>query len=212
MHPFPMDEAHLRWEFELISRQPLAWIQRAVALRRSSDVLFERYVRAVHVHQELFPVDESSGLPTPVNRPMTDEELVAFGERGLGPVACMLLGLAIENLAKALLVHRQPELVSGEGIGESVGNHGIRSLLSTLKLDVDAHTEQALGYLSDLVLWAGKYPVPKNPLKAVEPAPDGRVVYRPVGALPPIRDASLPVYRALADALKAEVGDALNIL
>src|SRR5207247_2696068 len=87
--PFVTQEALARQAkgvFEKRGRDPRAWQAYALSLRESARVLWD--------HADAAPDDASRG------------------ERfGLVPVAMMLAGLAIEVVAKALLVHRNPRLV-----------------------------------------------------------------------------------------------------
>ena len=83
---------------------------------------------------------------------------------GLIHSALLLLGLAVENAAKAVYVARDPSLLSMERLDQfpnsSDKGHGIGSLVAGLFALTEAESD-LLSRLQEHVVWAGRYPIPR---------------------------------------------------
>jgi hypothetical protein len=84
-------------------------------------------------------------------------DLADFADEPL--VAMLLAGLALENLAKGLVIRR--EGLSGRGLG-SLDKHETLSYLTRAKVRLSNSERKLVRRLEAYVLWAGRYPVPKN--------------------------------------------------
>jgi hypothetical protein len=92
------------------------WVIAAIPLKRASDYLSdlaeaasERDLSRVRAQAESLKL----GFSQPGPRDMTAEEVADMWDESLRPVAFMLLGLAFENLLKAVLVRRGLVSVTG---------------------------------------------------------------------------------------------------
>ena len=65
----------------------------------------------------------------------------------------MLCGLSLELLYKAIIL---------ETGGEPPATHNLHKLASSAKIVMDADDLELLDVLTDHIVWAGKYPVPKG--------------------------------------------------
>ena len=134
------------WEqhFKRMNR-PSDWLQSACRLKHGAELLFEAY--------------SSAAL-------LADEERAGDEDFGLAGVATLLYGLAMENMMKAVLLHRGIAKVA-----ETDGNvswnvdgakqHDLVSLSKQASLRTLESVElKLLERLSAFVCWAGKYPTP----------------------------------------------------
>ena len=75
------------------------------------------------------------------------------------PAAQLLYAYAIENVLKGLIVANQPNLIDGTRINKSIESHNLLTLASTATFQVHIQEEPVLKALSELSVWAGRYPV-----------------------------------------------------
>jgi hypothetical protein len=124
-----------RARFAKRGSDPLSWLGYALALRDSARLLWD--------HAEAASDD------------------AAKTERfGLTLVALMLAGLAIEVLAKALLVQQNSAVVSDFRGGKG---HDIVALVERTKVPITRDQRTDLRHLSGFVTFAGRYPIPTGP-------------------------------------------------
>jgi hypothetical protein len=80
---------------------------------------------------------------------------------GTGQVFLMLAGLAIENLAKALLVHRKlVSVTKGSITRKDLQAHGVETLLGRAGVKLSKEERRLIRRLDKAVEWSGRYPVP----------------------------------------------------
>jgi hypothetical protein len=122
-----------RARFAKRASDPLYWLGYALALRDSARLLWSH-------------ADADDAAKT--------------GPYWREPVALMLAGLAIEVLAKALLVQQNPAVVSD--FRGSKG-HDIVALVARTKVPIARGERAELRHLSGFVTFAGRYPIPTGP-------------------------------------------------
>ena len=69
-------------------------------------------------------------------------------------VALLLIGLAVENITKAMLIQKSP--------GSSPRGHNLLSLARDTGIKLAHSEEEVLSLLTEFVTWAGRYPVPNK--------------------------------------------------
>jgi hypothetical protein len=79
----------------------------------------------------------------------------------LVPVYMMFMGLAIENLAKAIFVAREHYFGQENSKPESLG-HKLLDLFDRIQFEVNEAEYFLVERLEIFVVWAGRYPVPKS--------------------------------------------------
>lgn len=165
------EKDRLGWEFELLGQGAFNWVLSASALLRSADLVYGRYIAAAEIQSSLYFRD-SAGIPRAVERPPSQKEVLLLPDTSLGPVALMLLGLALENLAKALLVQASPALVTrDDGIEKQrLKGHHLDTLIDACDRVVDEKERKALRVLSQYCIWAGRYPIPTKPVSPTQAA------------------------------------------
>lgn len=151
----------LKWAFGLNARMPLNWAIKAQEQARAAAVLFERSRAARRLSADLFYRD-CSGLPVARPQPLTPEEQTLLPDVEMYRVAFMLLGAAIEDLAKGILVGRNPTWVKDGKLDPRLTTHDLKSLTQRCEVSVPEADQVALRVLTEHVVWAGRYHIPKS--------------------------------------------------
>jgi hypothetical protein len=132
-----------------LAESPEAWHNTALGLMHSSDVIWTRWLERL---------SRLRGGKSRAFAPDEGADIVY-----LLPASYLLRGLAIENLLKGLLVARDPSQVR-RAIRWNVsrGGHDLVQLSRLAGLDIDEDEQRVLDALTEAVIWAGRYPVPRN--------------------------------------------------
>lgn len=69
-----------------------------------------------------------------------------------------LVGLAMENLAKAVHVARTRSAVGGDRLIDDLKTHSLLHLLGRVGIELDADEAYLVERLETFVTWAGRYP------------------------------------------------------
>jgi hypothetical protein len=75
------------------------------------------------------------------------------------PPAQMLYAFAIENVLKGLIVANDPSLINGDKLNAALKGHDLAALAKTAAFEVYLQEVPVLRALSELAVWAGRYPV-----------------------------------------------------
>jgi len=150
------------------AKDPLEWFKLAEELNYSASIIKEKW-------DSLF---DEYALSCEKNGVESDETLYIFMDLiGVEKTYNFLMGLAIENLIKGKLIEYNPEKVSFiakvnpnnseiiEPIRIEYGwSHNLselaKSLCNVSKLALTEKQENALVYLSETIIWGGRYPAP----------------------------------------------------
>lgn len=123
---------------------PDKWYLVAHSLRAASNVVWDHCIASTRLFVEQWILDG----------PQSQHEMNMYG------VHLMLLGMAMENLAKAILVRNHPERVENETPWRG---HHLGDLFQQAGIEgVTAQEVGILDVLENAIKWAGRYPVPKN--------------------------------------------------
>ena len=129
-----MTEADL---FESIHQDSYSWLRQAKQLRLAANAILPCWEAALLRRR---------------SEPDTQEKMLAYSEAFM-----MLTGLAFENLFKGILYGRNPE----HSLAKSEGGHGIVKMAEGISSLV-AREQDLLERLKLYLVWAGRYPLPKN--------------------------------------------------
>lgn len=151
----------LRWEYTAAGQSVAVWAAAAGSLLRSADLLWNRATASAQLWAEGFTTNER-GLPVATGRRLVGEEIEIFGDREVDRSAVLLLGFAIENLAKSILISRTPGLVGRDGTYRGPDHHDLVTLVGDCGLAVLPDQRACLVALTDYTEWLGRYPVPKS--------------------------------------------------
>jgi hypothetical protein len=75
------------------------------------------------------------------------------------PPAQMLYAFAIENVLKGLIVANDPDVINGDKLNAALKDHDLAALAKKAAFDVHVQEVPVLKALSELAVWAGRYPV-----------------------------------------------------
>ena len=156
---------YLEWEFEMAGREPFTWHVQAQLLIRAAEQLYRRSVAARALEAQVYRRDPQTGLPINDGRPLRAEDVELLSDREQGRIALMLLAFAIENQCKAVLVSKQPQLISGNArLPGSLVTHDLGKLVGACGVAVTSTESAVLARLSEYT-WAGRYPVPTDAIR-----------------------------------------------
>ena len=124
--------------FTRAAEEPLAWQASADSLMRAA--------------RALVPSIEADG------RAASDPAATTF-EPPVTPVYMLLVGLAVENLAKAVHVARTQSAVGGDRLAKDLKTRSLLDLLRRVGLELDDEA-YLVERLEVFVTWAGRYPTP----------------------------------------------------
>jgi hypothetical protein len=141
------------------SQAPAAWLLSAERLRDAAEAILR--------HEQQFEI--------PYFRAYDDATKLAVGiaysegnASGHAEIACpppnyppaqLLYAYAIENVLKGLIVANDPGLADGERLNRTLQSHDLAKLAQTASFEVHVQERPVLDALSELSVWAGRYPV-----------------------------------------------------
>jgi hypothetical protein len=132
--------------FEIVGQEPHAWLMEATQLKRAADLVGQELAKKLAV--------------SPYGRPRY-EDIVLFKSYML------LSGLALENLAKGIIVGRNPGVVTPDTF--NLKGHNLLQLAQQAALPFSDAERDILDRLTAFVVWAGKYPIHLQATKNVHP-------------------------------------------
>jgi len=150
----------VNWAFNLQGRVPLNWGITAITLSRAADLLYSRSEAARRFQAEVFAVQPGRLVPDP--RPLSADEGELLKDTELERVAVMLLGMAVENMAKGILVGRTPSHVKSGELAKKMTGHDLVGLIKMCEVDLNDTELRALRFLTEAIRWTGRYPIPKE--------------------------------------------------
>jgi hypothetical protein len=151
----------LKWEYTTAGRSPEIWSSVTTPLLRAADHLWDRAQDSLSTWRNAFEYD-SKGRPTSTGRKLSEKEIELLRDRELDRPALLLLGCAIEALAKTVLIQRHPELVSDSGtIAAALKHHNLERLVREGGVAMSSELSRNLVALQDY-LWLGRYPIPTH--------------------------------------------------
>ena len=133
--------------------EPTSWLHHALTLRQAAEDLWI----AGNAHDR----NPGSELGTTVLAKYSDPDFVRPEMGGSTRDVCfMLFGFALENLAKGVIVCREPKLVSQVRLKSWHGNgHNLRALFEWSKIQVTEEESKLLDRTNRMTEWKGRYPV-----------------------------------------------------
>jgi len=130
-------------------RSPLVWMSHAQELYASAKVLWKKSSRLRRV--------ESNPLARRLSR-LLSVRLDRYQRPGF-----LLIGLAIENVAKGIVIGLADESEQESALQDLSKNHDIRTVLSKIPQNLrPKYDGKVVEALENHIVWASKYPVPKK--------------------------------------------------
>jgi hypothetical protein len=93
-----------------------------------------------------------------------DRAEVKCEEPNLLPVY-LLHGYAIENALKAILIHRDPNLIQIATLATKITTHDLTKLADVAAFPLSDKERQFLTWLTEVIFWKGRYNVPREARK-----------------------------------------------
>lgn len=158
-HPDEFFHGWIKEQYTRKMRFPLLWMVTAYRLKRAADQLLAISELARRKAIERIWSEHNAkkrGLKPP--EPLSDEDETNL-HIDIDQISTyfMLTGLAIENVAKGILVANDPGLVSDEG-DFTLGTHNLVHCVEQCGIELSAREKEVLEALKEYVLWAGRYP------------------------------------------------------
>ena len=133
--------AKMTEQFTLRANSPAQWRGSAQSLKDCAELVFGAHLAAL---QAVMGGDIGQHV---------------FSHLRTGGVFFLLAGLAVENLVKALVIHRGGATVATR-LPRALKTHGIRALLERLEISLSPEEDKLVSRLETAIAWAGRYPVP----------------------------------------------------
>jgi hypothetical protein len=136
--------------------EPTAWLSHARTLRQAAEDLW--------ISGNAHARNPGSELGTTVLTQWSTPGFVAPDTGGTTRDVClMVFGFAIENLAKGIMVCRDPSLVSRARLKSWHGKgHDLVTLFDRAGISVSTEEKVTLARVSRIAVWKGRYPVAMN--------------------------------------------------
>ena len=133
--------------------QPTSWLWHARALRQAAEDLWA----AGNAHDRA----PGSEIGTTVLVQWTSPDFARPDTGGSTSEVCfMLFGFSLENLAKGIIICRDPKLVSRSGLKKWHGKgHDLSALFDLAAIQVTKEQRDLLNRISRITEWKGRYPV-----------------------------------------------------
>jgi len=141
---------------------PIAWKRKASKLKYAADRLFDLYYESRSRFLERFSQEAEEGTgPIASWHTATEAELSKeVADISLITEYCLLMGYALENLIKGILMAEHPEFFKLDAKVKDIRSHNLVSLCKRCSLDITVDETELLKKLTDHIEWVGKYPVP----------------------------------------------------
>lgn len=149
-------------QFELKALVPGSWQAVSSNLKRAADKLYELYyeARTRWVERSARELQEKRETDQPTSRTLEGQELQDLHDMGLIIPYFLLVGYAIENLLKAILMVQHPEYFDPQGKLDDIKTHKLTDLCRRCGFALQESETRLLQLLSDYIDWRGKYPIP----------------------------------------------------
>jgi len=142
--------------------EPSSWIRKAARLKYAADRLFDIYETSNARFHERFTDEAEAGTgPVTVWHATPQVELGKdIADISLLTEYCLLMGYAIENLLKGLLMAIHPECFKPDTKVTAVQGHSLIKLCNRCSVALTPDEEDLLTRLTEHIVWVAKYPVP----------------------------------------------------
>jgi hypothetical protein len=127
--------------YERASRVPLVWRFASDPLRRAAHILLPVIEEDLRIHSD--PSADTAAFEAPTSH-----------------VYMLLVGLAVENLAKGICVASNPNIIKNDQFSGGLKTHKLLDLLERGGVKLSQEESYLLERLETFINWAGRYPIP----------------------------------------------------
>jgi hypothetical protein len=135
-------------QYQLQSEEPFFWLRQSHRLKLAADLVSNVFTEALSA----FKADPKTFLEQEQQTGRFTVELDSF------PVYVFLYGLAMENLAKGILVSRNPKHFTSS----AQLTHGLLTYIEQCGLALTDKRRALLKEVEVAIIWKGRYPTPKK--------------------------------------------------
>jgi hypothetical protein len=161
-------------------QQAASWLRRAGHLRDAAEVILEHELPAEISYSQAREIAEeevAAKIRGGDNFATADIKATAPNY----PPGQLLYAYAIENVLKGLIVFKRPDLIKEDRLDGELKSHDLNELAKKAKVAVEQEERPVLEALSQLSIWAGRYPVALNPATPACRTPThGSTMARPI--------------------------------
>jgi hypothetical protein len=154
MVPAPLIEEE---QFDETGAVPTHWLWSARKLRKAAEMILREFE---HLGQLAPPGEPVALVPLiPRKGQMLDGPIEGHE---LAPIFMMLAGLALENAFKGVCIKKSPQTVKGGRLPTWLTSHNLAQLSGRAQVSMTRAEKELVERLHVHVMWAGRYPVPKD--------------------------------------------------
>lgn len=141
------------------AQNPVGWLLSAERLRDAAEIIFQ--------HEVAFEIPYFRAHDEAVQKALAIA-CTGTNDAGHSEIACrppnyppaqVLYAYAIENALKGLIVANDPTLINGDRLSVALKCHDLLELAKAAAFQVHIQEQSVLAALSQLSVWAGRYPV-----------------------------------------------------
>jgi hypothetical protein len=151
------DQQFLQQHYEWFQKS-YHWHEKAVSLRAMANALYSKALPGLHRYEKARNV----ALKELRHRSIVPIKAV---EPDILP-AIALYGAALENAFKGLMVSKDPTLIGARKVSPKLRSHKLVELARDAGISLSPSEEYLLKWVSEVVIWKGRYPVPTNTERA----------------------------------------------
>ena len=143
-------------------QQPFSWLRSAGHLRDAAEMILRHELQAEISYSLAHKIADEEATAASVR---DDADFGVADIKATAPnypPAQLLYAYAIENVLKGLIVFKRPELIQEHKLDDELKNHDLNELAENAEVTVEHEERPILEALSQLSIWAGRYPVALN--------------------------------------------------
>ncbi len=144
------------------AQRPTAWLLSAERLRDAADAILKPELPAEIPYFEAHKIAEEEAVADAYSdgNDAGVAEIKAIPPNY--PPAQLMYAYAIENVLKGLIVSKQPDLIQERELDGELATHNLIKLAEKAEFMVHVRERPVLEALSQLSIWAGRYPVART--------------------------------------------------
>lgn len=140
------------------------WLSSAIRLFEAAEVIFRS--------QESIRIEYERALEAAIEEAERNGKADIWSDEPNFQPAQLLCGFAIENALKGIIVANEPDRISEERLDRDLQNHDLTVLARLARFSLSSDDEHVCRLLTDIVLWAGRYPVATRAERQMKGASD----------------------------------------
>ena len=141
------------------AQSPVGWLLSAERLRDAAEAILQHEVQYEVSYFRAYDaaVKEAQAIAFAEGNDCGSAQISARAPNY--PPAQLLYAYAIENVLKGIIVANNPRLIGGEKLNNALKSHDLFELAKDATVTVHVQEEPVMKALSQLSIWAGRYPV-----------------------------------------------------